>query len=342
MRRHRTIVLPLAILAVVAAGGTAGNYELFQLTRIAAIAIAVIGLDLLLGHTGQISAGHSALMGVGAYVTAIAVTTHSVHTIPAAAIALVACALVGLCLGLPAIRIAGFALALTTVGVAVVFEPLMKYWKSFTRGDIGITTPQVVPPAVFDFLSPAQWLFFVTCALLGVVWGAVRYFTSTPTGRSLDAVRADTSMAASCGIDVTRLKLGIFVLSAVIAGLGGVMQQLALGYATPAAYNFHLSLTLIVAVVIGGLRSRVGNVIGAAVIVLVPEYAGTTAPGLVYALVLLAVLYTMPDGIAGLPAQLRDVATRIQRRLKPTSERVIQNVETERAVDETVEREFVQ
>lgn len=292
------------------------DFALFQLSRVMCIAIAVIGLDLLTGHAGQISAGHGALFGLGAYTTVILVH-HAATPYPlavAAGTALCFCA--GLLLGMPALRIRGLNLGLVTLAAAILFPPLVKKFEGLTGGAFGLgITPPGAPGLPF---TTAQWLFWLDLAALGLILAVVGNLVRSRFGRGLDAIRSSEDLAYAVGVDVRRSKVLVFALSSAIAGFGGGLYQLVIGTATPDTFTFTLSLTMLFAAVVGGLRSRLGSLLGAAFVVYVPDYTaalGERGPQLVYAVALLLTVYLLPGGLA----QLGRRATRaVHARRRPT------------------------
>jgi branched-chain amino acid transport system permease protein len=296
--RKAKLVAPAArvpVLIVLCLGLTfmLSDYDLYILTQVAALAIVVMGLNLLMGRLGSISAGHGALMGTGGYATALLVVKSDIPYGPALLLAMVLSAVAGLIVGLPAIRIRGLSLALVTLGLAIVFPELVSYFASLTGGQNGLPLASISAPAGVS-LDGEQWLYLVTVSILFLSAVAFALITSSPFGRALDAVRVSEDLAASCGVAVGKTAVIAFAVSAAFAGLGGGLYQLALGTAAPDTYSFSLTLSLVFAAVIGGMRGSLGAIIGAAFIVFVPNYTsslGTDGPQLVYACLILATVY---------------------------------------------------
>lgn len=287
------------------------DYQLFQLSRVTTTAVAVVGLVLLTGLSGQVSAGQGAAFGLGAYACAILVV-RGLLPWPAAVLAagLVACA-AGLVLGLPALRLGPLNLALVTLSVAVVLPLVAARWESLTGGPFGLSVPAVRTPAGIR-LSSAQFLYLVTLAVLAATVAWARWWTSGRTGRALAALRTDPLMARTAGVDTARLSVLVVGLGSGLAGVAGALNALVVRAVVPDAYTFVLSLALLTGAVVGGIRSWAGAVAGAAYIVYLPDVAssmvGTSAGGnaaeLGYAATLLLTLYVAPQGLAGLAARL--------------------------------------
>lgn len=277
------------------------DFALFQMAQVLALAIAVLSLNLLTGSAGQISIGHGALMGLSAYATVIVVAKAGLPLWVGIALGVVLCALVGLVLGIPSLRISGMYLALVTLGFALAFPGLVEYFDGLTNGFEGITYLPPNPPAIVP-LTSAQWLYmvvltaFVLCAL------GVRNLTRGRVGRALRALRESTLMARASGIRDDRLKVAVFSLSSAMAGLAGGLYQILVGTATPGSYTVILSLSLVTASLIGGSRTVVGALVGAAFVVYVPDTAAqisTRAPQLVYAVAILVCVFFFRAGVVG-------------------------------------------
>jgi branched-chain amino acid transport system permease protein len=290
------------------------DYSLFQLSRVLAIAIAVLSLNLLTGFTGQISVGHGALFGIGAYVVAVLTVKLSVPYGIAMVAAAAGCFAVGLLIGIPALRIRGLYLGLLTLGLAVTLPPLLKRIPDITGGVYGLNV--VTPDAPLGLpLTSAQWTYLLGVALLAGSMLVLRNLSRGRFGRACDALRTSEAMAASSGVGVGRLKIVVFAISAAMAGVGGGIYQLVLGATTPDTFAVTLSLSLITASILGGIRSLWGAVIGAAFVVYVPDEAaalGDSAPQFVYAGVLLAVIYLLPGGVARLPQRVAAAAAGVR------------------------------
>lgn len=275
------------------------DYNLFRLSRVACIAIAVLSLDLVTGRAGLVSAGQGALFGLGAY-TVVLLVHNEVMPWPLAILAgTVLCFLVGLLLGVPALRLGGLNLGLVTLGAALVFPELLKKFSGLTGGVFGIGMTSPGAPGGLD-LTSAQWLYLVSLAGLLIALGCYTRLVGSRFGRGLEALRTNEDMAAAVGVDLARSKILVFGISSAMAGFGGGIYQLLIGTATPDTFTLTLSLSMLFAAVVGGLRSRLGVLAGAAFVVFVPDFSagiGERGPQLVYALALLLTVYLLPRGI---------------------------------------------
>jgi len=310
----------LVVVLAVAANAPASlisDYDFFQLSRVVTIAIAIGGLNLLLGWAGSISAGHGALFGLGAYTTAILVADHAVPWPLAVLGSLLVGLLAGAVLGLPALRLGGLNLGLITLAIALVLPPVLNRLVGLTGGTFGKSTPEVLAPAGLPF-SSAQWLFMVDLTVLAVVFWLLANMLRGRMGRALDAAASSRPMAAAHAVPTNRLTVAVFAVSSAVAALAGGLFHLSVQTSTPDSYTFLFSIALITGAVVGGTRSFVGAVLGGAFVVLMPEVvSGFVDPSsagqwqqVVYAGALLLVIYFAPTGLAGTARQLRRVLGR--------------------------------
>lgn len=291
------------------------NYHLFQLTLTLAYSIAILGLNMLTGYNGQISLGHGAFYGLGAYVTAILMAKFGVAywlTIP---IAGAVCLGGGFLFGLPALRLEGLYLALATFALAVATPQLLKYklLEDWTGGVQGIVLAK--PAAPFGLpLNEDQWLYLFTLALTAVMFAIARNLLHGRVGRAIVAIRDHPIAAAAMGIDTALYKALTFGVSALFAGIAGSLGAIAVQFVAPDSFTFFLSISLLVGVVVGGLSSISGAIYGALFIEFMPNLAdqiSKAAPWATYGVLLIAVMLLMPTGIAGFVSATR---TRIARR----------------------------
>ncbi len=277
------------------------NFRLFQFTQVGIYAIALLGLNVLTGFNGQISLGHGAFYALGAYTTAIMIDKWSVPygwTIPVAGLL---CLVVGFLFGIPALRLEGLYLALATFALALAIPQILKYFEHWTGGSQGIVLSK--PKAPFGLkLSPDQWLYFVTLAvLLALFWLGANLLRGR-TGRAIVAIRDNPIAAQAMGVNNALYKSLTFGVSAAYTGVAGALSALAIAFVAPDAFNVFLSITLLVGIVIGGLASITGAVFGALFIQFVPNWAqdiSKAAPWAIYGIFLILFMYAMPRGIAG-------------------------------------------
>lgn len=293
------ILLPAAALAFLLS-----NYRLFQLTMVVAYAIAILGLDMLTGYTGQISLGHGAFYAVGAYTAAILMANFDVPYWATLPIAALICAGFGFAFGFPALRLGGLYLALATFALAIAVPQLLKYkaLEAWTGGVQGIVISKPDPPFGLP-LSQDQWLYLFTLAVGAVLFVLARNLLGGRIGLAMRAVRDHALAAEAMGIDIALLKTRTFAVSAMYTGIAGALGAIAVQFVAPDSFSVFVSITLFVGLVVGGITSLAGAVFGAIFIVFIPNIAdqiSKAAPGAIYGVILIAFLYLLPMGFAGL------------------------------------------
>ncbi|MEX1177585.1 MAG: branched-chain amino acid ABC transporter permease [Nitriliruptor sp.] len=275
-------------------------------SRVTVFAIVALSLNVLVGYTGQVSLGHAAFLGFGAFGSGYALTEMGLTWPAAAVVAVLIGGGVAALLGGVALRIQGLYLALVTLAFGLFAEQVMFNIPAVTGGGAGMPAPR---PA---FATGDRAYAYLCLAALVAVWLLDRRVTTSKVGRAIRALRDSERVAASWGINVTRYKLLAFVLSGSIAGLAGALFASIEQIVSNLTFSFTLSLTFLFMAVIGGVGSRVGVVIGAALIGAMPfvlDRAAETNPGfpvdgsaavVLTALLLLLVLVRFPGGIAQL------------------------------------------
>jgi len=242
-------------------------YYLAELGLMLVYAIAGVGLMILTGHTGQVSFGHAAFLGIGAYTHSI-LLSHGVPFSLSIVLTMTFCGLIGMALGRSASKMHGFYLAIATLAFLILVETVLGEWNSMTGGYSGLVVPNLKIFGVPLAQAWQQYYVDVVFALL-VIWGASNLFRS-PTGRSFLAVRDSELSARSLGVNVEWVKIQAFGISAAITGLAGALFAHHLSYLAPDVFNVLLSLKLLLMIVVGGLGSILGAVFGAIFISLLP------------------------------------------------------------------------
>jgi branched-chain amino acid transport system permease protein len=306
--RVRAIATAALVVAACAIPLWGSPYQVFQMTLVVIDAIALLGLNLLTGYGGQISLGHGAFFGIGAYTTAILIHGWSVPYVLTLPCAGAVCLGVGFVFGLPAVRLEGLHLALATFALGVVLPQVLKYKgiEAWTGGVQGISLEK--NPAPFGLpLSPDQWLYCLSLATAGVLFVLARNVMRGGTGRVIVAIRDSPVAAASLGIDTARWKAVTLGFSALVTGIAGALSALVVQFVGPDSFSIFLSISFLVGIVVGGLASISGAVFGALFIQFVPNLAddvSKAAPSAVYGVVLIVCVYLMPYGVAGLLKKL--------------------------------------
>jgi len=304
VRRHHTglSIILLTLLLALTPLYLANPYKLGLLNLIGVNVIVVLGLNLFIGFAGQISLGHAAFFGLGAYGSAILTATYQAPPWPALVGTALAVALVALVIGVPTLRLHGHYLAMATLGFNYVVHIILVQWDSLTGGPSGLSG---VPPLTFLGLPMNNDLRFHY-----LVWGVALIaltlclnLVRSGVGRGLAALAQDEVAAACLGVDVKRDKVKIFVLSAVFASIAGSLYAHYFGYVNPDAFSVFKSVDLVIMVVVGGLGSIWGTLFGVALITLLPHYLEFLAAyfDLIHGAILVLILLFLPQGfITGL------------------------------------------
>ena len=294
-----------AFLLALVAGALAfrlDNYQAFVLGEVGITAIIGIGLNVLIGLSGQMSIGHVAFQAVGAYAVALVTSAFPGLFWPALVLGTLLAAVIGGLLALPAVRLSGPYLAMITIAAAFVIEHAIIAWKELTGGASGIANVAEMPlPWPYQGGASAQALAAVILGIASALFAAYAWFRASPTGLALVAVRGSETAAASIGLDPVRLKCLAFAISAGLAGLaGGLFAPLA-GFISPETFPLSASILYVLAVMMGGAGATLGPLYGALVVVVLPELlAGLAEYRLLFVGgLLLIVLLIAPDGIAG-------------------------------------------
>jgi len=343
-RRYWLIALALIVFAGLPTQVT--SFQSLEWAEVLIFAIVIMGLNLLVGYSGQISLGHGAFMAVGAYTTAILIHRYHVDYLATIPIAGMLTGLLGFFLGIPALRLSPLYLALATFALAVITPSLIKRPEKLTQGNQGILLLPMEPPdwasSLFasvtggPAMSSDQWLYYVcfiaAAVLFWVAWNIVR----RRPGRALMAIRDGEVAAAASGVNIAGYKTLAFGLSAFYAGIAGALYGLATGYVSPDSFPLGLSLTLLVGAVIGGLGSIAGPLLGGIFTFWLPIISGqfvqsqdwipdqvasvfkNAGPAVTYGVLLIVIMIFAPNGLAGL---ILSAYARLRSRLRGVGER---------------------
>lgn len=238
--------------------------------RIAINAVVVIGLNLLFGYAGQISLGHAAFFGLGAYASAILTSRWGWPPLVALTAGATATGLLAFAVARPIMRLSGHHLAMATLSLGLIATIVFNNETSWTGGSDGMA---VMPLSAFgrELSGEPAWYVLAALLLLVVTWSAINLVDS-PAGRALQAVRGSEVAARTVGIDSARFKTRVFVLSAVLASVMGSLMAHYVGFLTPAAAGLTRSIEFVMMVVLGGTASVFGSIVGAGVITLLPQF----------------------------------------------------------------------
>jgi branched-chain amino acid transport system permease protein len=290
------------------------NYRLFLVSTMIIAAIAVLGLNLLTGFNGQISLGHGAFYAVGAYTAAILMDKLNVPYYATLPIAAVVCFVVGYLFGQPALKLEGHYLALATFALALAVPQILKYkWlEDLTGGVQGIVLSK--PEVPFDIpLNEDQWLYYYCLVTMVVLYWAANNMLKSRSGRAMMAIRDYHIAADTMGINTARYKTVTFGISAAYTGIAGALSASAIAFVAPDSFNIFLSIKFLIGLVVGGVGSLTGSVVGGIFYVLVDNSAQAISTyikndlGLqfdlsaytIFGLLLIILMYLMPQGIVG-------------------------------------------
>jgi branched-chain amino acid transport system permease protein len=303
--------------------------EFGERTEIAVLALVALSLNLLIGFTGQISIGHSAFFGIGAYTLAILVDTHGWSPGWSYPVAAVLCFVVGVLVGIPALRLKGLYLTLVTLALAQIFPALVRKLDDLTGGSQGIGGLNYNAPEWTGLevgrRGRAEWMYWLAVGTLAIGYVVVRNLVKSRVGRSMIAVRDNSTAASIMGVNVPFTKTVVFGLSASLAGIAGCTFALRQTQATPENPSFTIlgSIVFLVIMVIGGTASLLGPIVGAIVYYRVeqfsrelpekswlPESFSDFLDGrpnlatLVFAALLILLMFVAPFGIVGLAKRI--------------------------------------
>jgi branched-chain amino acid transport system permease protein len=284
-----------------------GKYSVFLLSMLAIYALVSLGLNLLMGYTGQIAAGHAGFLAIGAYVTAI--VTANLEWLPCPITLLLAgtiSGLIGFLLGIPILRLKGFYIAMATLAFGVVISEIILQWSSVTGGDDGFSVPTArIGSFVFD--SDLK-LFYLIIPVTIIMTLLARNLVNGYVGRAFIALRESEVAAQTIGVDLAKYKTVAFAISAFYTGVAGGLFAFLITFLSPDAFTIELSIDFIAMIVIGGMGSILGSIIGAVILTGMQQVlAGLMdLQILIFGLSLIVFMIFMPRGIVGMISDLKE------------------------------------
>lgn len=317
-RAYRAVRIAVVAAALVYAPWFAGTpARIDQFTQVVAFAVAIAGLNLVVGYAGQISLGHSAFVGLGAYTTLILVVDNDWGYLQTLPVVIVLSFVAGVIVGLPALRISGLYMAVVTLAVAAVFPPIVLKFDSLTNGANGLlASERLAPPPWVPFdadtrFGPVAYRYFVVLAVAVVMFLVAHNFVRGRFGRAVVALRDNSTGAAVSGVHLGLVRTLTFGLSAVFGGVAGTLLMIQLPQATESRFTLDLALFLMVALFAGGTSSLSGAVPAAVIYVFLPYYAiewgkdvelldgpgAASVSGVVYGVLLIACAFLLRGGI---------------------------------------------
>lgn len=293
-------LVPIAV--AVAATFTGSNYYLHMMVMWGIYAVLTLSLNVVIGFAGLLSLGQAAFYGIGAYTSAIAVDRYGLPFLVALALAALVAAVVGLLLALPfmRLRLRGIYLGMATFGFGEIAFLVFRNWEGMTGGSLGMSG--ISPPAIrgVEFVDQGAYVYLVVAVLLLVISLVLRLVNTAP-GQVLLAIRDDELAAASIGIPTLRYQVLAFAFGAAIAGLAGSLFAHYVSYLSPENFTSSISILVLTMLIVGGRGNVLGSLVGAALLVVLPE-ALRLVPEiriLAYGALLMFMATLRPQGILG-------------------------------------------
>jgi len=294
-----------------------GRYWVFMLNLFAIYALVSIGLNLVMGYTGQISAGHAGFLALGAYFTAI--LGAKLAWIPCILVLFLAglfTGVIGFLLGIPILRLKGFYIAMVTLAFGIVVSEVILQWSSLTHGDDGFRVPRAVLFGwVFD--SDRKLFYLVQPITIAMTLMAVN-IVRTRVGRAFLAIRQSEIAAQIMGIPLAKYKTAAFAISAFFTGIGGGLFAYVITHISPDSFSLGVSIDFIAMIVIGGMGSITGSIIGAVILTGIQQLLGglPEVQMLIFGVSLIVFMIFMPQGINGMIRDWREKLRRGERRVR--------------------------
>lgn len=298
MQKNTYIGLGLVVAVLLALPFVLPNsYYMDLAIRMAINAIIVIGLNLLIGFAGQISLGHAGFLGLGAYASAVLPTHYGWHPLLAMAGGAVATAVIAGVVAKPIFKLKGNYLAMATLGLGIIINIALRNEAQWTGGPDGMPVP-TLGLLGFELSSDKHWYWVVALLLTFSVWASLNMIDS-PFGRALRALHGSEVASQVVGVNIVRYKVAIFVLSAVFASIMGSVTAHYVGFVTPNFADFFHSIELVTMVVVGGMASVFGSIVGAVLLTALPQALATFEgwETVVFGAVLMLCMIFLPKGL---------------------------------------------
>ncbi|MDW7674204.1 MAG: branched-chain amino acid ABC transporter permease [Bacillota bacterium] len=263
--------------------------------------VLALSLNFIVGFTGQLSMGHAAFYGIGAYTTALLTVNFGVSFWLALLFSALVAAAFGFLLGIPTLRLRGDYLAITTIGFGEIVRLVLVNWTSVTRGPAGI--PGIPSPSIFGYtLSSNTANYYLILAIVAITIFVFYRILNSRVGSGLQAIREDEVAAEAMGIDTTKLKIMAFTIGAFFAGLAGSFFASYIHYVSPDSFTYLESVIILCMVVLGGIGSIPGVIVGAIVLAALPEALRSIATYryAIYGMLLIMMMLMRPQGFISL------------------------------------------
>jgi branched-chain amino acid transport system permease protein len=299
-KRDMIAVLGFTVLLLILPQLLRNDYYINTLTLSLTRAIIAVGLNLLMGYTGQVSLGHAAFYGLAAYTSAILTTTYSVPLPLGMAGGILVSGVVALLIGIPTLKLKGNYLAMATLGFGVIVYIFFNETIGLTGGPSGFGGIARLQLMGYRFSSDLSYYYLVAIVLACIVLLSLNLIRSR-IGRALRAIHTSETASQIAGIDVANYKVFVFVLSALFAGVAGVLYVHNIAFVAPGSFGFNFSIELVTMVVLGGMANIWGAVIGACFLSILPEFLRVfeNIEIVMYGAILIVFTIFLPEGIAG-------------------------------------------
>lgn len=311
-----TILLALPLL-------TGSDYLLHLLVLCVLFSILALSYNVTLGYIGELSLGHSAFFGIGAYVSAIVAVRYGLSFWSGIILGVTVAAAVGLIIGVATLRIKGPQFAIVTLGLGGIMHLVCSHWVALTNGPMGIT--RIPPPSAIGLgervigFDTARNFYYLALVFLVVVIAICAVMRQSRLGRAFVSVRENDHLAASIGVDVFTTKLAAFVISTAMAGLGGVLYAHYMRVISPDVFGVHYVVAMLIMVTAGGRGTILGPIVGAVIYVVLLELLRPVGALrlIAFGVILAVCVIKFPDGIVGFLSRgnlLRRLSSRMDRR----------------------------
>ena len=318
----RRVWLGLLVVACLVAPHFLSSYMVYLLALMAIYSMVAVGLNILMGYAGQISVGHTGFFAIGAYTSAIGMLSLGLPFWVSLPLAGLVSAAIGFLLGIPALRLSGFYLAVATLGFGIAVPLIILNTEGVSGGHMGLNPPR--PKAFgFQFSSDLSYFYLVFTILL-LLLAVACWLLSTKAGRAWVALRDSETAAQAMGIDLAYYKTLAFAVSGFYTGIAGALNGHLITSIHPEGYTFTQSIQFLTFIVVGGMASIPGSIMGAVFLTVVQQALSFGFPGLesrfkdlpaiVYGLFLVVCVMFLPGGLAGIVEKARDLLWRAQRR----------------------------
>lgn len=317
-RWFRIALAALITVLLVLAPLISSPYINYLLSMITVYAVALLGLNIVMGYAGQVSLGQSAFLGLGAYIAAFGVKNGWPIPLLFLLCAVIPAA-VGMVVALAAARLRGLALAMITIALPIIGIPLARRFSEFTGGSQGATVSWLPAPD-WSGLANDQWRYYVVVAVAAVCFLLGRNLVRGRVGRAFAIVKENESVALAMGVSPYRYKVLAFTLASLFGGIAGFLYLAVVQYTSPETLSFFTSINLVAAMVIGGSATILGTILGAIYFVVVPVLAGqvnSARTALISGVILLLALFLLPRGLVSLPHRIAELVRPRRRGAEP-------------------------